>query len=65
MDFWDFLTICMALTHYSEAQKIIRDTIPICQISLSRTLFQMKMNKRTVWKFYNISALQILREINF
>ena len=68
MDFWDFWIICMALTLYLEAQKIIRDTIPICQISQSKNLFQMRMNKYTVnvvWQFKNISAIQILREINF
>ena len=72
MDFWDFWIICMALTLYLEAQKIIRDTIPICQISQSKKSFQMRMNKQLnihtvniMWKFKNISATQILREINF
>ena len=46
MDFWDFWTTYMALTLYLEAQRIIRDTIPICQISQSKNLFQMRMNKQ-------------------
>ena len=58
----------MALTLYLEAQKIIRDTIPICQISQSKKLFQMRMNKypvNVVWKFKNTFVIQILRETIF
>ena len=68
MDFWDFWTIYMALTHYLEAQKIIKDIIPIYPISQLKNLFQMRMHKypvNGVRKFKNTFVIQFLREIIF